>query len=75
MAPVGPTALAVPAAGAYFGVAHEGMHTTERGVEEWSRSHGGARPAIVHWFQHWGSSENRFREDWVRTSHSRVPSR
>ena len=58
--------LAVPADGAYFGVAHEGMHTTEGGVEEWSRSHAGARPAIVHWFQQWGSGENRFREDWVR---------
>ena len=58
--------LAVPVDGAYFGVAHEGMHTTEGGVEEWSRAHAGARPAIVHWFQQWGSGENRFREDWVR---------
>ena len=58
--------LAVPADGAYFGVAHEGMHTTEGGVEDWSRAHAGARPAIVHWFQQWGSGENRFREDWVR---------
>ena len=32
----------------------------------WSETHGGARPAIVNWFQHWGSHENRFREDWVR---------
>ena len=36
------------------------------GVEDWSRAHAGARPAIVHWFQQWGSGENRFREDWVR---------
>ena len=71
---VGPSVLAVPADGAYFGVAHEGMHTTERGVEEWSRAHGGARPAIVHWFQQWGSGENRFREDWVRHVARRVPS-
>lgn len=61
--PNGP--LQVPARGAYLGVAAEGIQREPEAFDEWSAAHAGARPAIVHWFQHWGSGENRFRADWV----------
>ena len=59
--------LAPPASGTYVGVSAEGMQSVADGVARWSDTHAGARPAIVNWFQHWGSGENRFREDWVQT--------
>ncbi|MET0458933.1 MAG: glycosyltransferase [Ilumatobacteraceae bacterium] len=64
--PAGPRKLMVPTVGAYFGVASEGMQSEPAGARGWTDAHGGARPAIVSWYQHWGSGENRFREDWVR---------
>ena len=55
-----------PTNGTYVGISAEGAQSDADGVVRWSDTHGGARPAIVNWFQHWGSHENRFREDWVR---------
>jgi cellulose synthase (UDP-forming) len=61
-----PSRLAVPSRGAYWGISSEEVQRSRDGVGGWQRSHDGATPQIVQWFQQWGSGENRFREDWVR---------
>ncbi len=58
--------LEAPARGAYVGVASEGMQADPDSLAAWSTDHAGARPAIINWFQQWGSGENRFREDWLQ---------
>jgi hypothetical protein len=59
------TKLAAPATGSYLGVSALGLPDRDVDLAAWSASHAGAQPAIVNWFQQWGSGENRFRADWV----------
>jgi cellulose synthase (UDP-forming) len=58
--------LAAPATGAYFGVSTDDLPDGNVSLASWIRSHGGARPELVQWFQQWRSGDRAFQTDWLR---------